>query len=294
MIIIQPIDVTDANLTTDVPLSEIEWTAGTTPEGEERRIGNDLYRAVIETADDPVTGVDADPPTWIRIGVVNRFQMFDEFYHSQTVRVDQIEVTIQPTEIVNSVTLLNLDALSARVTVNDGAGGTLYDETRSLLDNSQVVDYWEYFFSPILRRRDVTFIDLPSYSQPVTITVTGAAGAEVSVGGAFIGRQRIIGEAVYGTRRDLLNFSTKERDQFGRFNIVSRNKAKLVTYEVAVETRNNDYVADFLEDVADVPCIYIGDPTRGGTITYGYPRDFGFPYETPSISKLSLEVESVT
>ncbi|KII11772.1 hypothetical protein, partial [Phaeobacter sp. S60] len=62
MIIIQPIDVSDANLTTDVPLSEIEWTAGTTPEGEERRIGNDLYRAVIETADDPDTGVNADPP----------------------------------------------------------------------------------------------------------------------------------------------------------------------------------------------------------------------------------------
>ncbi|KII11302.1 hypothetical protein, partial [Phaeobacter sp. S60] len=62
MIIIEPIDVTEANMTTDVPLSEIEWTAGTTPEGEDRRIGKDLYRAVIETADDPVTGVNADPP----------------------------------------------------------------------------------------------------------------------------------------------------------------------------------------------------------------------------------------
>ncbi|AFO91918.1 hypothetical protein D1822_10845 [Phaeobacter inhibens] len=294
MIIIEPIDVTEANMTTDVPLSETEWTAGTTPEGEDRRIGKDLYRAVIETADDPVTGVNADPPTWIRIGVVNRFQMFDEFYHSQTVATERIEVTVQPSEVVNSVTLLNLDALEVRVQIEDGQGGTLYDETKSLLDNSQVVDYWEYFFSPILRRRDVTFIDLPAYSQPVRISVIGSTGGEVRIGGAFIGRQRIIGEAVYGTRRDLLNFSTKERDQFGRFQIVSRHKAKLVSYDVAVKTRNNDYVADFLEDVADVPCIYIGDPERGGTITYGYPRDFGFPYETPSISKLSLEVESVT
>ncbi|MFV1530618.1 hypothetical protein [Phaeobacter sp. JH209A] len=294
MIIIQPIEVTDANLVTNVALSEQEWTAGTTPEGAERRVGNDLYRAVVETTDDPVTGINADPPTWIRLGVVNRFQMFDQFYHSQTVAVDEIDVTIQPSEVVNSVTLLNLDALKARVRVEDGAGGTLYDETQSLLDNSQVLDYWEHFFSPILRRKDLTFIDLPAYSLPIRVTVTGPAGEEVSVGGAFVGRQRIIGTAVYGTRRDLLNFSTKERDQFGRFEIISRNKAKLVSYEVAVETRNNDYVADFLEDVADTPCIYIGDASRSGTITYGYPRDFGFPYETPSISKLSLEVESVT
>ncbi|WP_293576695.1 hypothetical protein [Phaeobacter sp.] len=88
--------------------------------------------------------------------------------------------------------------------------------------------------------------------------------------------------------------STKERDQFGRFEIIPRDKAKLVSYEVAVQTRNNDYVADFLEEVADIPCIHIGDPSRGGATTYGYPRDFGFPYETRSIFKLFLEVERVT
>lgn len=297
MIVIEPIAVTEANLTSSVALSETEWTAGTYSIGDERRIGIELYRSVADSnTDDPVgegEGINADPQTWIHLGKVNRFEAFDEYYHSQTTDSTDIVMTISPGEVVNSVTILNVVGASVQVAVSDGASGTLYDETQSTQDASDVVDYWEYFFSPILSKSDLTFLDLPSYSTDITVTIE-ASGGSAAVGAVLIGRQRSIGDAMFGTRFELLNFSVKERDDFGRFVIVPRAKAKLVTYEVAMQTTKVDYNAKYLTGIADIPCVYIGDPAREGTITYGYQREIGIPYETPTISKMSLEVESVT
>ncbi|MFV1620463.1 hypothetical protein [Phaeobacter sp. JH20_26] len=294
MIIIKPIEVTGQNLTSDVALSEPEWSAGTTPQDAIRRVGNILYRAVVETTDSPIDGLSADPPTWIKVGAANRFKMFDEFYHSQTEADEVVTVTIDPPQVVNSVTLLNVDAVSVTIEIFDDHGALIYQATKSMADNSQVADYWDYFFSPVLRKKNVSFVDLPSYSRPIKITVAGEPGGTVQVGGAFIGAQRKIGLTQYGTDRELMNFSDINRDQFGIVNIVPRRKADLASFQIDLDTPQNDFVYDLLRSLADIPCIYIGDPNRDGTIVYGYPRGVRIPYETPDYSKITLEVESVT
>ncbi|WP_282076302.1 hypothetical protein [Epibacterium ulvae] len=294
MIVIRPIEVTEANLSSQVPMSEPEWVAGPVPKGDERRVGVNLYRAVTDTADSPQDGIQADPPTWIHLGFINRFQMFDEYYHSQTEFDGDVEVTVSPNEVVNSVTLLNLDAVVARILIQDEQGAPIYDRSEALVDNSQIANYADYFFSPVLRRKDLTFTDLPSYSRPVQVTVTGGEGASTKVGAVLLGRQRKIGTTTYGTTSNYINGSLKERDEFGRFQIVERNSYNLISYNVAAPTRDIDHIKTFLANVANTPCVYIGDEARSGTITYGYLRDFGIPYDTVSISKFDLEVESVT
>lgn len=294
MIIIKPIEVTGQNLTSDVALSEPEWSAGTTPQDAIRRVGNVLYRAVIETTDSPIDGLSADPPTWIKVGAANRFKMFDEFYHSQTEADEVVTVTIDPPQVVNSVTLLNVDAVSVTVEIFDDDGAPIYQATKSMLDNSQVSDYWHYFFSPVLRKKNVSFIDLPSFSRPITVTVTGEAGGIVLVGAVLIGAQRKIGITQYGTGRDLMNFSDINRDQFGTVNIVPKAKGDLASFKIDLDTPQVDFVYDFLRGISDIPCLYIGDPNRAGAIVYGYPRGITTGYENAVYSKFNLEVESVT
>lgn len=296
MKIVPPLVVTTSNLTaSNVAITETAWTAGIYTTGTERYVGTTLYRVVASpsTTDEPTAGAAATPATWVAVGSINRFKMFDFSIGQKTSRASPIEVTITPGEVVNTIALFELvNATSIRVQVIDPVDGTVYDQTRTLADYTGIIDWYRYFFDPYVLAADAVFSDLPAYaSAAITVTITG--GGTVEVGEMVLGRAKVYGSTAINTRLGIEDFSRKERDQFGNFNIVERRFAKLHGFDVLLGNNEVNSIFGALSTARATATLYIGGDDYAETYALGFFRDFTILRSGPVTSELSIEIEGL-
>lgn len=297
MKIIIPISVTASNLTaTDVAITETEWVAGTYSTGTQRYVGEDLYEVVADpsTADEPTAGAQADPPSWLRIGKINRFKMFDGILGNATLQSGgTVDFTVVPGELITGVALFEVQANTVQVIVTDDISGEVYNRTMDLTSTVGVGTWYQYFYEPIERRTEVLFSDLPSFPNATVRVVVEKSTGDVQIGEVFMGRLRTLGVTLVNSDIGIEDFSRKERDTFGRFVIVERRFSKLATFDVFL--LNNEVEATFrhLSARRALPTVYIGDPDREETLIAGFFRDFGILRSGPHTSEMTIEIEGL-
>ena len=295
MIIVQPVPVTSAMVTaSNVTITETLWTAGTYTLGQERYVGTRLYKVLVaSTTDNPTVGVTLTPPSWQDIGAINRFKMFDQVVNTQTTRTGLIDVSVLPGTIINALAMFDLDGVSTTITMTDPVEGVVFNETKSLQDNTIIIDWYSYFFESITTRSDVVFLGLPAYGS-ATIRIQVDAGASTAaIGEVVIGKQRNLGVTNFGTSVNIRDYSRKETDAFGNTIVETRPFSKRADYDVTVETGAVAAVQRSLANIRTTPTVFIGDEDRAETIVYGFYRGFNIIISTPSISDCSIEVEGL-
>ena len=295
MIIVQPVPVTSAMVTaSNVAITETLWTAGTYTLGQERYVGTRLYKVLVaSTTDNPTVGVTLTPPSWQDIGAINRFKMFDQVVNTQTTRTGLIDVNVLPGTIINALAMFDLDGVSTTITMTDPVEGVVFNETKSLQDNTIIIDWYSYFFESITTRSDVVFLGLPAYGS-ATIRIQVDAGASTAaIGEVVIGKQRNLGVTNFGTSVNIRDYSRKETDAFGNTIVETRPFSKRADYDVTVETGAVAAVQKALASIRTTPTVFIGDEDRAETIVYGFYRGFNIIISTPSISDCSIEVEGL-
>jgi hypothetical protein len=296
MKLVPPITVTTSNLTaSNVSITETAWTAGTYNTGVQRYVGTTLYEVVAtpSTTDEPTAGAIKDPPSWVAVGSINRFKMFDFSIGQATTKASPIEVTITPGEVINAVALFEVTgATTVQVEVNDPTDGLVYDETRTLADYTGIANWYDYFFAPYELDVDAVFLDLPAYfGAAITITITGSGN--VSVGECILGRQRVYGSTAINTSLGIEDFSRKERDAFGNFEVVERRFAKLGNFDILLANSEVTPMFRVLADQRAKPTLYIGGDDFAETYILGFFRDFAILRSGPVTSELSIEVEGI-
>lgn len=304
MRVIRPLTITDATLTSstilepDASVGEIGWTAGSYNTGEQRIVvsTHKVYEVVAtpNTADDPVTGAAKAVPTWVEVAPTNKWAMFDTVVGTQSTDGTPLVTAITPAEIVNSIAGFNIDGASTvNVTVVSVAEGEVYNRTIEMLDNTAVVDFYEYFFSPIINVTEFILTDLPAYvDQTITTTING--DADIAAGVLVIGRQTMIGTALYGSNWQALDFSRKDRDEFGNFTIIPRATADRFEYDVSIEKRLFGYTKGLLKSLSGIPCVWAGtNDTGDGTVVFGYYVDTGINLSNPSVLDVTITIEGL-
>lgn len=303
MIVVPKTEVTDSNLTSSIPepdasVGEVEWTAGTYTIGQQviKSSTHKLYQVVAaSTTDDPEDGVLASPQTWVEVSATNKYRMFDNVIGTQaTNALGSIVAEVTPNAIFNSVSAFNIAAQSVNVTVTDPVAGVVYDKDVSLRNNDAVVDYYEYFFEPIIERRQFSLYDLPAYPN-ASVELTFTSTDDVAVGDVVIGKQINLGVAQYGSSTNLLNFNTLERDDFGNFvRTTGRKTADRFDYDVKINSAKFLYVRNVLRDLNGIAAVWSGRTTENDdTIVFGYYRDIQINFESPSIYGASIQVEGL-
>ena len=296
MIIIQPVPVTAAMLTaSNVPETDAPaWTAGTYSLGTQRIYDHHVYEVIVATTSArPDIGAAATPPSWLDLGATNRFKMFDQIISTQTVYAAEIDVDITPGAIINSAAFFGLSGNEITLTMTDPIDGVVYTETRSLQDNTLIIDWYTYFFEEIAFLPDMVFLNLPAYgSAMLTAYVDGGAG-DAKVGEVIIGKQRTLGVSNFGTSVSIIDYSVKSTDDFGNTVITTRAYSKRADYDVTVETAAVAAVQKALADIRTTPTVFIGDQNRPETVVYGFYKQFNIVLSTPSISDCSIEVEGL-
>jgi len=297
MRVIKSIETTDAILTYSNILENEHplWVSGTTYSINAKVIYNHrIYNRIVSGAG--TTTPDLDLVNWLDLGATNKYRMFDNIISSVSSRTGGIQFTLTPNQVVNSIALLNVNATTVRVVMTDPIEGVVYDQTKELRSSSEVIDYYSYFFAPLVSLTDLNtaiFLDLPS-KPTATITVYISSGTGlVEVGEVVYGIQSVIGRTNYGTSIGIKSYSRKDVDEFGKVTVVKRKNSKYCEYDVDIDNNNLAYVQRLFQDIDSVPCLFIGNPDMEELIVYGFYSDFKSTISFPTVSKCTLRVEGL-
>ena len=220
--------------------------------------------------------------------------MFDNVISNVSSRVGGITFTLTPSQSVDSLILLNVNASSVRVVMNDSVAGVVYDQTIILSGNEGITDYYSYFFNTVAdKKTTAAFLDMPSYPT-ATITVTISSGSALAeVGEVVYGMKTIVGRTNYNTAIGIKSFSRKEVDEFGNVTVVKRRNSKYCEYDIDIDNYKLNEIQRFFSDIDSFPCVFIGNETMDELIVYGFYSEFKATIAFPTVSKCSLRVEGL-
>jgi hypothetical protein len=307
MKIIRPVALTDAMLTSSnvVETDHTAWNVATAYTAGNRCIVttgvHKIYEALVNVTggNSPEIDVLATVPKWVEVSSTNRWKAFDNKVGSQTSNATSITYSIEPGEIVDSIAFLNLSAFSVQVVVTDPVEGEVYNVTtdlaRTLLSGPySVVDWYTYFFSPFSYITDFTLFDLPPFVNAVidiTITYTGGTA---EVGSIVFGLQATLGNTLYSPTVGIHDYSIKEQNAFGEWEVTERAFSNKMTCDFTVETAYISEIKNMLASYRASLLIYVAEESYSSTIIYGFYKDFSIVISYPSYAVCSVEIEGLT
>ena len=251
-----------------------------------------VYESLIATN----TGNDPEEvggTSWLEIGTSNYFAMFDTRSGTQTTKPESIELEINFTGLVNSVSLVNVEGSSVRFEVWDNVNNLVYDKTFSLLEYGST-DWFDYFYGEITKKDQLVKFDIPqvlSGRGKMTLLNTGSIA---KLGGLIYGKQFIIGESQWGVSVGITDYSTKETDVFGNFFIVERQYNDRLNVDVVCDLNRVTGIKKTLSQYRATPLLWAASEAYGSTIVFGYYKSFNIELSHAAFADCSLEIEGVS
>lgn len=255
--------------------------------------GTHIYQSLVNsnTGNTP----DTSPTFWVLVGPDNTHAMFDFQVSTATVSATPLTVVLD-TGLANSLALFGLVGSQVTVNVTDGAAGpNVYSRTSSL-DGTFIFDWYQYFFEPYVQIEELVLTDLPPYADArLTVSLTGPS--TVQIGQLVFGTQYELGDAEYGASVGIVDYSTKDTDEFGTTTFVERAFSKRMTARLMLDTAQISRVQQVLARVRAKPSVWVGvpgDSTYNPLTVYGFYRDFNVEVAYPTKSYCTLEIEGLT
>ena len=199
-------------------------------------------------------------------------------------------------QIVQAIGFMELSNVkSITVTVTHAVDGVVYNHTRELESTLLASNWWRYFFDPIQRRTSVFFYGLPSYrNASLSITFTGDTGITIGCGVCMIGQYYEFADAVrIGASVGIQDYSRKEADDFGNYEIVERAFAKRANWDILVDRSRLDLLFNTLAGLRARPALYIGGELEDATVVYGFPKDYDVVIEYPRYIQCAIQLEGL-
>lgn len=300
MKLIRPITITSAMLTSSTaPETDYAaWSGATAYVVGNRCImtsTHKIYECLVNNTNfSPDVNLTGATPKWMLISATNRWAMLDAGWGTQTAIATPLTVVLTPGELLNSIALLNVAATSITVTMTV-TGDTVYSSTTAMLGGNEIIDWYGYFFEPIIYKTDLVLTDLPPYSTGIiTIAITNTGGT-AKCGNCVLGSVYDLGGTQYGTTAGITDYSAKTVDTFGNATVVVRKYSKRMTAKLQVDNLYIDDVATLLAQYRSTPLVWIGaDNAYTSLIVYGFYKDFDIDIAYPAFSYCSLTIEGLT
>jgi hypothetical protein len=237
-----------------------------------------------------------DPETagvswWIDAGPTNRWGMFDNVIGTATTASGSITVELEPGRI-DALALLQIDASTADISMDVG-GDTVFFRSFSLIDDSEITDWYMYFFEEIRPKDYLVIDDLPVFGEAVTtITLTKPAGT-VSCGLCIVGMQSDIGGTRISPSLGINDYSKKTVDEFGNATFVQRSFSKRMSVQLVFNNSEIDRIHSVLSAVRATPAVWIGSDKYSSMLIYGFYRDFEVNIAYVNLSYCTLNIEGI-
>lgn len=299
MKLIVPTQITDANLvSTNVPENDkAEWSAG-----HAYSIGDQVMVVATHTLYEALTGntglyppdnLSGENPAWLDIGSTNAWKMFNQSYAARTENVGSIQVALSLGR-TNSIGLLNVEASSINIKVEID-GDEIRNEDIKMNVSGAITNFYEYIYSPIVLKTDCVLTDLPvSGGTVLTITLTGGPEQVVKCGLCIPGNAIKLGESLWGLTGGTDNYSKKEVDIYGGFDVVARDFSKTRSVDIYLPNERAGYVERLLQPYYTQPALWVASEKYEFTAVYGFYRDFSIVMSDWAGANCSLTIEGLT
>tara|TARA_R110002049_G_scaffold190570_2_gene359262 strand:+ start:29522 stop:30481 length:960 start_codon:yes stop_codon:yes gene_type:complete len=313
--LIPPIPITDENLiATNAPETPQEdavtYDPGTTY-AKGKRVQVPETHTIYESAIADNTGnyppdhltpsADGQPKKWLRVMATNPRAMFDGRVGTLTtgnvawpVGIGtglQIEMT--PGRVVDCVVLFGLAGSSVTVEVVDPVEGVVYQRTRSLTSTTGINNMYAYLFSPIERRTDLAFLDLPSYGTAnIRISIESGSG-EATCGLCLIGQGKNLGLPLWGINAGIRDYSRLEEDEFGITDFVQRGYVRRASIDLLLRKNQTNGVYRTLAQYRATPVVWVGYQDFEPTLIYGVFINFDIIYPHAAFDDCSIEIRGI-
>jgi hypothetical protein len=238
----------------------------------------------------------SSPTWWIDIGATNRWKMFDLLRNTQTDQASPLTVVISPGARINSLALLGLVADSVTISATSG-GVSVYTKTQSLI-NREVLNWYDYFFSPFSTIPSMIVFDLPPIINAIfTIAITRASG-NVKCGSLAAGTFVYIGDTQYNAESDALNFSTVSRDAVGNSILIQSRTVPKTNQTISCNKQRVNQVRALRDLLNAAPAVWSGlddytDDYFESLLILGYYRQFTINLEHPNDALITLALEEI-
>lgn len=256
--------------------------------GEQVTLGEDIYKAVVNTTDKPTDGEIKEPKTWVRMGKSNRWRGFRDGEDSISNAESPVEFTISSNEKVDTISILAASSELVTLTVKSG-GSVIHqdeiiinDEMQDLIDESHNIFY--------LGKKNIIFENIPDGDE-YSVSLLGQG--DVSFGQVVAGQSIELGGVLVGTQIGFENLSVRGRDEFGNATLRPLRTIDKVDYECFVDSVRASFVRSVIKLAADTPSLYIGSDEFEGVNIFGIPDEPRLNFTTKNIVNMSITVRGI-
>ncbi len=241
--------------------------------------------------------LEADPPvahSWLKIDYTNKWRMFDRKWGSVTSRADSLSFTLTPGRLCNAVALLNIAADSLEIKVHRPGNVEVYHRNVDLIDYTGRNNYYNFFFLPLIRKKDVVLTDLPAFLDGAITVTLADNGNDVAVGNCEIGTKKNVGTFLSGSSASLIDWSKKEADEQGNYVVTEGPFAKEMDYQVSVLSSRRADIQNTLAKYRATPLVFIGNEEIQESLVYGFYQDLTLGISALTRCECSILVEGLS
>ena len=257
------------------------------------------YQALVaHTNRNPVTDT-VSPPAWQNLGWVNKYRMFNKAIGNTwkigtfTAAPNVIDFTIRPGQRINAIGLVGVYASSVRIVMTvPGVTDPVYDKTFSM-SRKAGGSWYQYFFGQFVTEDNLAEFDLPPYNNADIRVIVSAPGGTARVGMMIIGWGKNIGTAVYGTSLGRKKYSTIKEEFDGSITITKRGRRRSIDFQVELSGDQISSTQRILDDVDDIPSLFVGASELAYTVIIGIYDDFDTGLPTYNRGQYTLKVRSL-
>jgi hypothetical protein len=234
----------------------------------------------------------ADLAYWVRVGAVNRLRMFDRRVGAQTENDDSIEVNIVVTDVVNVVSVRNVDALAINLQQVVDGPEIVYNRTVNL--DEPVGDWFEYFFAPITHQTEAVFTDLLPIAGCLFVLRIVHSGSVVKCGEVLMGPALDAGITEAGVSDGIDDYSIVSPDEFGVRDIVERDFADNMDLTVYVNESRSPSLKRLLTANRARPILVIAADDRPDAQVYGLAESWRRVLSYPDTDVFNITMKGLT
>ena len=257
------------------------------------------YQALVaNTNRHPVTDT-VSPAAWQNMGWVNKYRMFNKAIGNTwkigtfTAAPNVIDFTIRPGQRINAIGLVGVYASSVRIVMTvPGVTDPVYDKTFSM-SRKAGGSWYQYFFGQFVTEDNLAEFDLPPYNNADIRVIVSAPGGTARVGMMIIGWGKNIGTAVYGTSLGRKKYSTIKEEFDGSITITKRGRRRSIDFQVELSGDQISSTQRILDDVDDIPSLFVGASELAYTVIIGICDDFDTGLPTYNRGQYTLKVRSL-
>ncbi len=302
MDVVIPKEITSTVLTSNIEFpksDEIEWTVGAYSTGDVRYVGTTKYESLKDNnTDNPVDGERLTPPSWLNIGGVERYRMFDDRNETVTtgdLTIDsgRIEVTFTYSALKDVLALFNTTATNVTVVVDSvrGGGAGIYASSISGIDRTEINGWWSFYKARRSQRKTFLFDDLPTFTDSVVhVTIENGSSAAIC-GNLVIGQMYDLGETLSGMSPRIKNISRYVTDAFERRTYISRGSVRELDVTVKFPTYKHDAIQRVMEGLVGKPTAWIGTNKFTTSVIWG-EGEYTPEISNHPISDASYQIEA--